>query len=61
MKNKKRIFNILTILFVIILITWFTEINYQDLSFGANKSAYLGITSAVLLIFAMQFTKRNQK
>lgn len=61
MKNKKLIFNILTVFFVIILITWFTELNYQDLSFSTNRNAYMGITTAVMMIIVMQMTKKSIK
>ena len=60
MKSVGKIFDAMSILFGVILIGWFTQINYNDLSFNNNLSPYLGIISAVLFIFVMQLTKRNQ-
>jgi hypothetical protein len=57
----KRIINILIIVFIVIIISWFTEINYQDLSFDQNRSPYLGIISMVLMIISMVLVKRQQK
>ncbi len=50
----------MSILFGVILIGWFTQIDYTNLSFKNNTSPYLGIASATLFIFVMQFVKRNQ-
>ena len=61
MKTSQKVYNIMSILFGIILIGWLTEIDYGNLSFGNNRSAYLGITSAILFIFAMQLAKKKQK
>ncbi|WP_299002123.1 hypothetical protein [uncultured Tenacibaculum sp.] len=60
MKNVGKIFDTMSILFGVILIFWVTQINYNDLSLNNNLSPYLGIISAVLFIFVMQFAKRHQ-
>ena len=59
MKGAAKVFNAISILFVIILIFWFTQINYSDVSFEENRNAYLGISSVLLMIFAMQMIKRS--
>lgn len=61
MKNSQIIFNVLTLFFLIILIFWITQINYNDLSFKENLSPYLGVTSMTLMIFSMQMIKKNIK
>ena len=60
MKRVKAI-NAISILATIIVVVWFTEINYSDLSIGENRSAYLGILSMVLITIAMQLEKRRLK
>ncbi|WP_435255053.1 hypothetical protein [Tenacibaculum sp. A30] len=60
MKSVGKIFDAMSILFGVILIGWFTQIDYSNLSFNNNLSPYLGIISAVLFIFVMQFTKKHQ-
>ncbi|MEN8777379.1 MAG: hypothetical protein ABF263_01725 [Polaribacter sp.] len=54
MKNIKIVFNIFSIIFAVILIFWITQINYDDLSFKENLSAYLGILSMSMMTIAMQ-------
>ncbi|MDY0779695.1 hypothetical protein [Tenacibaculum sp. IB213877] len=61
MEKKDKFFDIISFVFVIILVLWFTQIDYSDLSFKNNTSPYLGILSAALFIFVMQFAKKNQK
>lgn len=60
MKRVKAI-NAISILAAIIVVVWFTEINYSDLSISENRSAYLGIISMVLITIAMQLEKRRLK
>lgn len=60
MKKVKAI-NAITIIAIVIILFWFTEINYSDLSFSENRSAYLGIISMLLLSYAMQMEKRRLK
>lgn len=59
MKNIKIVFNIFSIIFAIILIFWITQINYDDLSFKENLSAYLGILSMSMMAIAMQMIGRG--
>ena len=61
MKNVLKIFNALSIIFVIILIVWIVMIDYSDLSFKNNISPYFGIFSMVLMLIAMEFIKRGIK
>lgn len=61
MKKVKKLFNILTIIFFIILIFWFTQLNYNDLSFYKNLSPYLGILSMSMMIIIMQMVKKGIK
>ena len=60
MKRIKAI-NAISIVAAIIVVIWFTEINYSDLSIGENRSAYLGILSMILITIAMQLEKRRLK
>lgn len=60
MKRIKAI-NAISIVAIIIVVFWFTEINYSDLSIGENRSAYLGILSMILITIAMQLEKRRLK
>ena len=59
MKAIVNIFSGITIIFIAILIFWFTQLNYQDLSFELNRNEYFGISSVVLIIFALQMIKRS--
>lgn len=59
MKAAVKIFNAITIIFVIILIFWITQLNYDDLSFRENRNAYFGMFSVLLMTFAMQMIKRS--
>jgi uncharacterized membrane protein YwzB len=61
MKTIKTVFNILSIIFVIILIYWVTQINYNDLSFKENNSPYLGILSMLMMTIALQMIKGGIK
>lgn len=61
MNGAVKVFNALTIIFGIILIFWLTQLNYSDLSFKENSNAYLGISSVVMMIFAIQMIKRSIK
>ena len=59
MKAVSKVFNAMSIIFVVILIFWLVKLNYNDLSFEQNRSAYLGISSVLLMIFALQMIKRS--
>ena len=60
MKRSAKYFNIISIVFVIIFVGWITQLDYNNLVFSNNISPYLGIISAILFIFSMQFAKRHQ-
>ena len=61
MKNIKIIFNLLSIIFVIILFFWITQINYSNLSYKENVSPYLGILSMSMMSIAMLMIGRGIK
>ncbi len=59
MKGAAKVFNGLILIFVFILIFWFFQIDYNNLSFEENSNAYFGIFSILLMVFAIQFIKRS--
>jgi len=59
MKQARIVFNAITLIFVIILIFWLTQLNYNDLGFKENSNVYFGIGSICLMIFAMQMIKSS--
>lgn len=59
MKTAAAVFNVMTIIFVIILIFWLTQLNFDDLSFKENSNVYFGMGSVSLMIFAMQMIKSS--
>ncbi|WP_299016751.1 hypothetical protein [uncultured Polaribacter sp.] len=61
MKTAKKVFNIFSIIFVLIFIFWLTQINYSDFSFKENTSAYLGLLSSFMMAFALQMIKGGIK
>jgi len=61
MKTAVTVFNVITIIFVIILVFWLTQLNFDDLSFKENSNVYFGIGSVSLMIFAMQMIKNSIK
>ena len=61
MKKLKTVFNVFSIIFVIIMIYWLTQINYQDFSYKENSSAYLGVLSSSMMSFALQMIKGGIK
>ncbi len=46
---------------VIIIVVQLFHINYSDLSWGVNASAYISISSMVLLIIAMVASNKHDK
>ena len=61
MKTAVTVFNVITIIFVIILVFWLKQLNFDDLSFKENSNVYFGIGSVSLMIFAMQMIKNSIK
>ena len=59
MKTASKIFKVFTIIFVLVLIFWFTQLNYRDLSFQENSNIYFGISAVILIIFALQMIKKS--
>ena len=59
MKTAVTVFNVITIIFVIILVFWLTQLNFDDLSFKENSNVYFEIGSVSLMIFAMQMIKNS--
>ena len=61
MKTAAIVFNAITIIFVVILIFWVTQLNFDDLSFKENSNVYFGMGSVFMMIFAMQMIKGSLK
>ena len=61
MKKARKIFDIISILFAIILILWFFRIDYSDLSFKNNTSEYLGVFSMIMGLISLQMIKSSIK
>lgn len=59
MKGAAKVFNALSLIFLLILIFWFTQLDYENLAFKANSNAYFGIFSVGLMLFAIQMIKRS--
>jgi len=59
MKGTAKVFNGISIIGLVIIVFWFFQINYDNLSFRKNLSAYLGIASMTMLILAMQLISRQ--
>ena len=59
MKGATKVFNAFTIIFAVILIFWLTQLNYSDLGFKENRNTYLGISSVLLMMYAIQMIKRS--
>ncbi|GAA3626098.1 hypothetical protein [Flavivirga jejuensis] len=58
--NKAR--SAITIISVILLIAWLFKIDYNDLSYKNNSTAYLGILIMILLIiFGVKQIAKNKK
>lgn len=57
--NKLR--NILIVAAVILLAAIFYYIDYSDLTWSNNRSNYLGIITALLLIIALFLSNRKEK
>lgn len=61
MNAAVKIFNAISIIFIMIFIFWITQLNFEDLSFQENRNAYFGMFSVLLMTFAMQMIKRSLK
>jgi hypothetical protein len=61
MKKINIGFNILFIIFILIIVFWVTQINFDNLSFKENSSPYFGISSLLLMSFALKMIKRGIK
>jgi hypothetical protein len=59
MKSVKTVFNVLSIIFAIILVFWITQINFDNLSYKENVSPFLGILSMLMMSIAMQMIGRG--
>jgi len=59
MKGAIQVFNVITIIFALILIFWLTQLNYNNLSFQENRNAYFGMLSVLLMMLAIQLIKRG--
>ena len=61
MKRKNIGFNILFIVFILIVVYWITQINYNNLSFKENSSPYIGISAMVMMSIALKMIKGGIK
>ena len=61
MKKINIGFNILFIIFTLIIVFWFTQINYNNLSFKENSSPYLGISAILMMSIALKMIKGGIK
>lgn len=61
MKGTAKVFNGISIIGIVIIAFWIFQIDYNNLSFKNNSSAYLGITSMTMLIITMQLISRQIK
>lgn len=61
MKGTAKVFNGISIIGIVIIAFWIFQIDYNNLSFKNNSSAYLGIASMTMLIITMQLISRQIK
>ncbi len=59
--RKKTGATVIIVLCVAIIIFWLFEVDYKNIGFNHNRSAYLGIITMLLLIFNMTLVKRKLK
>jgi hypothetical protein len=57
----KQIRRILAVVSIIIIILLLINMNYDDLSWAANKSNYLGIGACILNIWALIFLLKEKE
>lgn len=58
--NAKKIKNIITVLFVLVLLFWLYYIDWNNMFNKNNSGAFLGVLTAVMIIFSLQMkTKSN--
>ena len=60
-RGTAKVFNAISIIAVVIIIAWFFQIDYKELSFEKNRSPYFGIASMLLMIVAMQIIAKQLK
>ena len=59
MRGVAKIFNGISMIGFVIIVVWFFQIDYKDLSLKQNTSAYLGIASMTMLIVALKLISRQ--
>jgi hypothetical protein len=59
--NKKRIKNIFTIVFALVLIFWLFQIDWNNLSSRANSGAFFGVLAGALFIVSLQIKNKDPK
>lgn len=59
--KKKSLRIILMVLASLVLIGHFAELNYEDMSWSANSSAYMGIIAMLCIIVAMALSIKSSK
>ena len=58
MKKNRNIFSVIAVIMIVINLA---EINYADLGWKENKSAYLGMISMFFLLLSMILSNREKK
>ena len=59
--NIKLIKNIFTGLFVLLLLFWLFQIDWNNVASKTNSGAFFGVLSAVLFIISMQIKNKEPK
>ena len=59
--NKKRIKNIFTIVFALVLIFWLFQIDWNNFSNRSNSGAFFGVLASGLFIISLQIKNKEPK
>ncbi|ARV13888.1 hypothetical protein [Polaribacter sp. SA4-12] len=59
--NKKLIKNIFTVVFVLVLIFWLFQIDWNNFSSRANSGAFFGVLAGALFIISLQIKNKVPK
>lgn len=59
--NTKNIKNIITVILVIGLLFWLLQIDWSNIFNKNNSGAFLGVLTAVMIIFSLQIRNKESK
>ncbi len=59
--NKKKIKNIITVLFVAILFFWLYQIDWNNVFSETNSGAFFGVLVALMIIVSLQIRNKEYK